>query len=673
MNGILAPDTHPTEPCADPMKHILLVEDEGGHAELIRRSLAEASGGYTITVAGTLREAQAFLAERPPALALVDYRLPDGLGNSLVMTANGQFPVVLLTAFGSERTAVDTIKAGALDYIVKSPEAFADMPHVIERALREWQHIIERRKAEEALHESEARFRRLLETTPYVAVQGYTPGAGVNYWNRASEAVFGYAADEALQRDPVELIVPPDRREQVRQDIQAMTRSGEPIPAHETTLLRKDGSAVAVFTSHAVVGTREGQPQLFWVHMDLTERKRAEVERLEMERRLLHAQKLESLGVLAGGIAHDFNNLLTAILGNLELAMMDISDVSPARESLLDARAATRRAADLTRQMLAYSGRGRFQIRSVNLSEVVREMAQLLKVSIGKTATLQLHLDAHLPRIQADVAQVQQVVMNLITNASEALDDRVGSITITTSVRDCDEACLAASRLAEKAAPGRYVALVVTDTGCGMDESVQQRLFEPFFTTKFTGRGLGMSAVLGVVRGHKGAICIESAPGAGTTIRVLFPIEEPDDAPHPKEGPECEPPNESPTTLVEGMILLVDDEESVRRVAERMLTRVGFAVVCAEDGEVALRVLEQHKSRITCVLLDLTMPKMDGPATLAALRRIHSTVPVILASGYDQQELTSRMQGIGFAGFAQKPYHRETLLALIQQVCRHAT
>ncbi len=202
--------------------------------------------------------------------------------------------------------------------------------------------------------------------------------------------------------------------------------------------------------------------------------------------------------------------------------------------------------------------------------------------------------------------------MNLITNASEALDDRVGSITVTTAVQDCDETFLAASRLAEKAEPGRYVALVVSDTGCGMDESVQQRLFEPFFTTKFTGRGLGMSAVLGVVRGHKGAICIESAPGAGTTIRVLFPVDEPADAAHPKEGAEREQPNESPSPVMEGMILLVDDEESVRRVAERMLTRVGFTVVCAEDGEEALRVLEQHKSRITCVLLDLTMPKMDG-------------------------------------------------------------
>ncbi len=661
------------------MKHILLVEDESGHAELIRRALPCVPTDCTLTVVSNLAQAEAYLSKNTPTLALVDFRLPDGSGARLVERAAGAFPVVLMTAYGSERGAVEAIKAGALDYIVKSPESFADMPHVVERALREWEHLQERRRAdhrleqinrallglghdfvdnvnrltalggellgarfalysriedetmvgvgrwrvpegfpdalskkgslceqvvsedsgglhfiadfqqsphaqkspalrtfglqaylghvvrsegeatgclclffdrpyepsendrrvlgilasglgveetrrraEGRLRESEDRFRRLLEDTPHIAVQGYTPDGRINYWNKASEMVYGYTAEEAMGRDLTELILPPEQRDAFRRDIQQMAATGQPIPAGEFLPLRKDGSRVPVFSSHAVLRGQDGRLQLFCLDMDLTAHKQAEENRLEMERRLLHAQKLESLGVLAGGIAHDFNNLLTAILGNLELAMMDISEVSPARDSLLDARTATRRAADLTRQMLAYSGRGRFQIRSLNLSELVGEMAQLLKVSIGKTATLHLHLAPDLPRIQADVAQIQQVVMNLITNASEALGERVGSITVTTAVQDCTEADLAASRLAERVAPGRYVALVVTDTGCGMDESVQQRLFEPFFTTKFTGRGLGMSAVLGVVRGHRGAICVESAPGAGTTIRVLL-------------------------------------------------------------------------------------------------------------------------------------------------------
>lgn len=508
------------------MKQILLVEDEGGHAELISRAFATPDAAYHLTVVPTLAEARSALTAGMPDLALVDNRLPDGWGSSFVEMANGAFPVVLLTAYGSERTAVDTIKAGALDYIVKSPEAFSDMPHVVERALREWDLINERRKAEAGLRESEGRFRRLLESTPHIAVQGYASDGTVVYWNQSSETLYGFSAAEALGRNLLDLIIPAELREQVRAEIRQMLETRESIPAAELSLLRKDGSRVSVFTSHAVLSGADGTPHLFSIDMDLTERKRVEAERLELERRLLQTQKLESLGVLAGGIAHDFNNLLTAILGNLDLAMMDISAASPAQVSLEEARTATRRAADLTRKMLAYSGRGCFQVRRVNLSQLVEEMAQLLRVSVGKTATLQFHLDPHIPGIHADLAQIQQVVMNLVVNASEAVGKRAGSINVTTAVEDRDEVFLAGSRLIEKVRPGRYVALVVSDNGCGMDEQVQHRLFEPFFTTKFIGRGLGMSAVLGVVRGHSGAIFVESTPGVGTTIRVLFPVGE---------------------------------------------------------------------------------------------------------------------------------------------------
>lgn len=649
-------------------KHILLVEDEGGHAELIERALSS-SREYTLQVVTTLAAAQFALLERLPHLALVDNRLPDGLGCSLVQTAAGRFPVVLLTAHGSERTAVDTIKAGALDYLVKSPETFADMPHTIERALREWQHILERRKAEDALRESEARFRRLFEATPCVAVQGYTPEGEVNYWNHASETLFGYAATETLQRNIVELIVPPERRLVVQRDIAGMALSGQPIAAHETTLMRKDGSPVPVFTSHAVVRGPDGKPQLFWVHMDLTQQKRSEDERLEMERRLLHAQKLESLGVLAGGIAHDFNNLLTAILGNLDLALMDISELSLARPSLQDAYAAARHAADLTRQMLAYSGRSHFQIRNVNLSEIVEEMAQLLKVSIGKSVALNLNLNHQLPRVQADVAQIQQIVMNLITNASEAIGDHVGSISIASDTQDYDENMLAQSRLAEKPAPGRYVSLTVIDTGCGMDETVQQRLFDPFFTTKFTGRGLGMAVVLGVVRGHQGAIFVESKAGHGTAIRVALPVASSDITTHPDSADDKHQSSTAHSLAPAATVLLVDDEDYIRRVTERMLVRAGFQVVCAGDGEEALQAFRQNGSTFSCVLLDLTMPKMDGPTTLAQLRRVRPDIPVILASGYDEHEVSSRLSGMGFTAFAQKPFNQDQLLAHIRKAC----
>lgn len=654
------------------MKPILLVEDESGHAELIVRALSAAEAPFAVTVVATLAEAQAWLARQQPALALVDYRLPDGLGSRLVETADDRFPVVLLTAFGSERTAVESIKGGALDYIVKSPEMFADMPHVIERALREWQHIVERRKAEAALRESEGRFRRLLESTPHIAVQGYASDGTVVYWNQSSETLYGFSAAEALGRNLLDLIIPAELHEQVRAEIRQMLETQESIPAAELSLQRKDGSRVSVFTSHAVLTGTDGAPHLFSIDMDLTERKQAEAHRLEMERRLLHTQKLESLGVLAGGIAHDFNNLLTAILGNLELAMMDISEMSPARDSLKDAQTATRRAADLTRQMLAYSGKGKFQIKRLNLSELVGEMAQLLKISIGKSVTLNLHLAPGLPLVEADVAQVQQIVMNLITNASEAIGDQVGSITLATAVEDCDEATLEASRLAEKVPPGRYVSLVVTDTGCGMDETVQNQLFEPFFTTKFTGRGLGMSAVLGVVRGHKGAICVKSAPGAGTTIRVLLPAADGLDECLTDAASGAAVQRAPTPRRPEITVLLVDDEEPIRKVTERMLIRAGYGVVCAPDGLQAVRAMRDHAGRIGCVLLDFTMPNTDTATTLADLRQLDASVPVILISGYDQHDLARRLSTLGFAAFAQKPFQQEALVELIRSVCRPA-
>ena len=263
-----------------------------------------------------------------------------------------------------------------------------------------------------------------------------------------------------------------------------------------------------------------------WCFRDVTERRRAEDERLEMERRLFHAQKLESLGVLAGGIAHDFNNLLMAMLGNLELALRELSPVSPARSRLEAASGAARRAAELTRQMLAYSGRGKFSIGLLSLNELVEENLHLLRTSIPETTALNLHLDRALPAVEADAGQVQQVVVNLITNASEAIGSEPGVITLSTGVRDFGVSDLGQNRLDEAPPAGRYAYLEVADTGCGMDEQTQKRMFDPFFTTKFTGRGLGMAAVLGIMRGHRGAILLDSAQGKGAVVRVLFPAVE---------------------------------------------------------------------------------------------------------------------------------------------------
>jgi len=407
------------------------------------------------------------------------------------------------------------------------------------------------------------------------------------------------------------------------------------------------------------------------IFSDITDRRRAEEDRLEMERRLLHAQKLESLGVMAGGIAHDFNNLLMAIMGNIELALYDISpESSAARASIAEVLKAANRAADLTRQMLAYSGKGTFSFEYIALSERVAENASMFKTAISGGVSLNLDLSKDIPLIKADPGQIQQVIMNLIINASEAIGENAGYLTLTTKTIHCDEKYLAQSYLKEKPAAGYFVCLEVSDTGCGMDEETKKRLFDPFFTTKFTGRGLGMSAVLGIVKSHNGAIFIESEPDRGTTIRVLFPAS---DAVTETSGsaPAISYPAEtSRNTSLPGTVMIADDEDSVRELCEAMLAHIGYQTLTARNGEQAVKVFREHADEIVCVILDLTMPGMDGVSALREMRRIRPDVTVILSSGYSEHEINRRFKDRDFAAFLQKPFQLKDLRHTLESVLK---
>jgi len=446
--------------------------------------------------------------------------------------------------------------------------------------------------------------------------------------------------------------------------VRALYQSGE---RSFDTLYFKDGRVFERLSCPLMNGdVIEGR---VWSFRDVTERRRAEESQLELERRLLHAQKLESLGVLAGGIAHDFNNLLMAILGNLELGLRDLSPVSPARPRIDAADQAARRAADLTRQMLAYSGRGKFLIGRVDLNELVEENVHLLRTSIPRTVTLNLHLDRALPVVEADAGQLQQVIMNLITNAAEAIGDNPGVVALSTGVRDCDGSYLGRSRLDETPPAGCYAYFEVTDSGCGMDQETQQRMFDPFFTTKFTGRGLGLPAVFGIVRGHGGAIMLDSAAGKGTTIRVLFPAAEAAlGAVAPAAGAPAGVAAEAPPGTGRGTILIVDDEEMVLQPCAAMVESMGFAVLTAVDGEQAVEVVRRHGAEIRAIILDLTMPKLDGVGALERILRIEPGAKVILSSGYDEAEATGRVAKEGLAGFIRKPYHLEQLQSTLERV-----
>ncbi|MCF6179903.1 MAG: PAS domain S-box protein [Geopsychrobacter sp.] len=393
---------------------------------------------------------------------------------------------------------------------------------------------------------------------------------------------------------------------------------------------------------------------------DITERRCAEEERFNLEKQILHAQKLESLGVLAGGIAHDFNNILTTIVGNAELALRRLKKESPALENLRRIEQAAERAADLAKQMLAYSGKGKFVVENIDLNILLEEMLHLLDVSISKKSILRLNPYPSLPAVEADATQIRQIIMNLVINASEAIGDKSGIIAITTGCMDCDHRYLKNVWLDENLTDGLYVYLEISDTGCGMEKAILTKLFDPFFSTKFTGRGLGMSAVLGIVRGHKGAIKVYSEPEKGTTFKILLPASS-----KPAEIFD----NESHTDdwHGSGKVLLVDDEETIRGIGIEMLKELGFTTLTAEDGREALEKFKSHPD-LLFVILDLTMPHMDGEQCFRELRQLKPDVKVIMSSGYNEQEITQKFAGKGLAGFVQKPYNLSILKQAIRQV-----
>jgi two-component system, cell cycle sensor histidine kinase and response regulator CckA len=388
-----------------------------------------------------------------------------------------------------------------------------------------------------------------------------------------------------------------------------------------------------------------------------------------------HVQKLESIGVLAGGIAHDFNNLLHVVLGNADIALSRLPARSHAREPLEEVVRATLRAADLTRQMLAYSGKGAFVVRHLDLSSEVREMASLLRTAISKQATLVSELASNLPAVNADPTQIRQVLMNLITNASDALREASGTITLRTGVVRRDELNdpkFGSPPMQEESSPGGdelLVYLEVSDTGAGMTPDTLQRIFDPFFSTKFAGRGLGLAAVMGIVQSHQGLIRIRTEPGQGTSFRVLFPA---------AAGPARKLEQPSPARSDwqgEGTVLVVDDEEGVREVAERMLQEIGFNTISAIDGREALEVMHRIGDRVTAVLLDLSMPRMGGQETLRHLRAHRPHLPIIMMSGYTEQAVAPPVNGSGpgMTVFLQKPFLAEDLIGVLRPIVEVAT
>ncbi|QWV94464.1 response regulator [Geomonas oryzisoli] len=513
--------------------------------------------------------------------------------------------------------------------------------------------VVERRHAEEALHASELKLRSIFASLTEVILVLDAEGRYLEIAPTSTKKLY-LPPNELLGRKIPDLF-PKQIADFFVSTIRKALAAGTTVAVDYS--LDIEGEEIW-FTGNV---TPMPGGRVIWSAHDITQRKRAEEERLKLEKQMLHAQKLESLGVLAGGIAHDFNNILTVIVGNTDLALMRLSPDAPVVENLRRIELAAARASDLAHQMLAYSGKGHFVTEELDLNRLVEEMGHMLSVSVSKKAQLVYNLCRPLPAVTADATQIRQVLMNLVINASEAIGDRSGIITISTGCEQCAESRLDRAWLSDPVRPGLYVYVEVSDTGCGMDRDTMAKIFEPFFTTKFTGRGLGMAAVLGIVRGHQGAIRVQSEPGQGSTFRVFLPA---GDAPARLEHPES-PPGE--TWRGSGTVLLIDDEDNIRALGTEMLGELGFQVVTAADGQEGVEIF-RRRNDIVLVLLDLTMPQMDGEQCLRELHLIDPQVRVIMSSGFSEHEISRKFPGTGISGFVQKPYKLSALREVLSSL-----
>jgi PAS domain S-box-containing protein len=519
--------------------------------------------------------------------------------------------------------------------------------------------------AEIALRDSEQKYRSLVEASTDAILLAARDGR-VLECNSAACRLFGYSRTQFPTLQVPDLAAP-ESRPALDSALAAMGDQGSlflELPGRR----RNGESWPAEFSLRRF--RIKGRSHLVVIIRDITARRRAEEEARGLQEQVRHAQKLESLGLLAGGIAHDFNNLLVGVLGNADLALAELPSDSPLRGSLEDIKRAGQRAAELVGQMLAYAGKGRFTIRPLDLCATVQEMMQLMRASLPKKIKIRSRFPARLPLLRADAAQLRQVVMNLLTNAADAIGDASGVITLSAEAVHAGPGFFTDAYLQEERLEGAYVCFQVSDTGCGMDAATRERIFDPFFTTKVAGRGLGLAVLLGIVRAHRGAVKVESEPGKGSTFSIFLPAAE--------DGAEAGADEESPALSAwrgHGCVLVVDDEPTVCAVARRMLERMGFTVLVATSGREAVGIFQREAAAIVLVLLDMTMPDLDGEDVFRELVQIRSDIPIVLASGYAEQQILGRFRAGGPrpAGFVHKPYAVANLKAALEKALQAAS
>ena len=512
--------------------------------------------------------------------------------------------------------------------------------------------LIQLKSEADALAESEARYKTLLDTSPN-AVGVNRDGKWV-YVNPAAAKLFAAKDADEIIGTPILNYVYPDYHAMVVERMQSQQEHNTSLPVVEMKLARLNAEVFTAEVQSSPV-VFEGEASFLVTCVDISERKRYEEERLSLQSQLEHAQRLESLGVLAGGIAHDFNNLLAAILGNVELLKMEVKESEKTGRHFSNVVESCDQAAKLSKQMLAYAGKGNYLLEVLNINKMVRSMSRLIKASVSSHIELRVKLDSGLPCVEGDAAQIQQVILNFIVNGAEAIGEKSGEIKLTTRTvhakRDFLDTLYNGIHLPE----GEYVVIEVKDSGCGIAKDLQSKVFEPFFTTKEMGTGLGLSALLGIVRAHKGAVQLVSELGHGAAFSILIPST---DKPAATRGVDT---SEVERWQGEGTVLVVDDDPTVREVASAIVTGFHFEVLTANDGREGVNTFRKHHRKITAVLLDMTMPQLGGIDAMREMREIDASVPIILVSGYSEVSIRSLSSGEQPDAFVQKPFKAKEL------------
>jgi len=649
---------------------VLLVEDDPAHAELALRTLEASSSKLELTVVETLGAARAWTQTHLADLIVADLRLPDG---SAIELLAHEIPLVIMTSQGDEQHAVAAMKGGALDYVVKSPEMYRDLPITISRALRAARSEREKQRAEASLRESEERFRQLADNIQEAFWLYDIRDSRMVYVSPAWTRVYGQEAsrvlanpearfanihveDRAGVRALFEQKVPPrttahEFRVVVEGTHTSTLRSRAEEPRASTPSTSSTSSTRWVEERTQTIDGFDGEPwRIAGIGTDVTRRH-------ELEAALRQSQKMEAVGQLAGGVAHDFNNMLTVILHAAEeLGTLATTDDQRRLSELVIS--AAERTADLTRKLLAFSRKGKVRSTRVDVHTVVADVVLLLGRSIDPRIKVVTRLAAPSAVVLGDPGELQNALLNLGLNARDAMPDG-GLLEISSTLRELDAADCATIPFALTAGP--FLQLSVRDAGSGIAVQHLARVFEPFFTTKPVGKGtgLGLSAVYGTVVEHHGAITVYSEVGHGTVFHLYLPLSA---GPLPKPISHVEPP------LGSGLVLLVDDEPLVRNMGERLLLSLGYEVALANDGEQAVRLFAEHHTRLVAVLCDVIMPERSGSDAIDEMNAIDASVPIIVCSGFPRDEQLSRTgQPLPFLA---KPYHRSELATILAHVAR---